>query len=95
MKKVSIRTQKILMFIPYANIFNQFIWVYNCLVSEYPVHTGLKSLYIWLVYGLPIAIIHSVLDALFPEISHIATFLTMYLYGVLVSFGIIRFQQKQ
>ena len=94
MKIVSIKMQRILMFIPYLNILNLFIWVYNCRCANISAAVFGRSLLLIFAHAFPFAALHILLANLFPELSGKFAFLFMYGMALSISYGLIKYQEK-
>lgn len=93
MKKISLRTQKIVMFIPYINCINLFIWVNNFFCMKYSNRIAAKSILIILTSILPLLFLEITVSRLFPELEKIITLLGSYFLPLLMGLGLIKFQQ--
>ena len=96
-KLISLRTQKIIMFIPVINIFVLFIWLYN--YSKFPSNSKIfiKSLlYVFAVF-IPMGIIHSILFNILSEYkiaTTILNFIVIYYIPLAVGYVLIKYQEK-
>ena len=96
-KLISLRTQKIIMFIPVINTFVLFIWLYN--YSKFPSNSKIliKSLlYVFAVF-IPMGIIHSILFNILSEYkiaSTILNFIVNYSIPLAVGYVLIKYQEK-
>ena len=98
MKKfVSIKTQRIIMFIPFANAFILFVWLYNFGRSNQPNKIFMKSLLTIFATTIPLIIIRIFLEKLlfnFPYMIQILHYLTLYFIPFCMAYSLIKFQQK-
>lgn len=97
MKPVSIKTQKIIMFIPYINILNIPIHYYNCYQLNIP-HSGFpRTLYVAFANALPILILGTIIGNVF-ELSGLAASVLSnamaYFAPLLIGRGLIQYQQE-
>jgi hypothetical protein len=102
-KYVYVKIQRILMFIPLANISILFIWLYNCHVLPIPKRTVFKgnSLAIFIFFIL--AIVQRLfylafgidLDAIEGTITiEVLRYIFAYLYPFTIAYSLVRFQKK-
>ena len=94
MKPVSIETQKKLMFLPWLNILNLFIWSYNFLCMKYPFSVACKSIALFLGCSLPLFLLEVALTYIFPSSKLVISFIGSYLVPLCTSFAFIRMQEK-
>ena len=94
MKIVSIKTQRILMFIPLLNNLNLFIWIYNCRCANIPAAVFGKSLLIIFSRAFPFAVLHILLSNVLPEFGGVFAYLFMYCIALSISYGLIKYQEK-
>lgn len=93
MKKISIETQKKMMYIPYINILNMFIWLYNCISLKPPRNCVPKTLTILFVNSLPLLLLQIILSNIWPAVANILTYINAYLIPLLISRGLINYQE--
>ena len=96
-KGLSVRTQFILMWIPFLNFFNLFIWLYNYSRNSYGIGIFVKSWGVMLLHTVPIAFVQILVSKIFrgyPLIVNIVGMIAMYIIPLMLSFGLIRFQKK-
>ena len=94
MFEVSLEKQRIIMFIPYVNLFSLLIWLNNCYYWCYSVKTSLKGALYAFLHFLPVVTLQFIFIQLFPNLINIFGYLAMYLAPLAMSFGLIRFQEK-
>ncbi len=98
MKKfVSLKVQRILMFLPFFNCFVLFIWLYNYGRSSLPLKVFIKSLVVLFAFILLWAVINILLSRLFvgnEVIDLISTVLSLYVTPFSMAFGLIGYQKK-
>lgn len=92
--RVSIKTQKILMFIPFVNALIWFIWLYNCIKMKVSTAAFMKSLLRMFAVIIPLAMVQLVLSKVFPDTSDILGYIMMYLAPLSMAFCLIRFQER-
>ena len=97
MKLISFKAQKIIMFVPYVNIINMYIYLYNC--KQMNIHRlGFpKALLIVFANALPLLILGTIVDSAFALPAHILTVLSnvnAYLVPLLIGRGLIKYQQQ-
>ena len=96
-KIISTKVQKIIMWIPFINASNFFIFIFNAHISGW---TGIKFL-----KGLILAFLLVILTTLVFEglkslglgkvFAYIINLLYIYVTGILVSYSLIRYQRKR
>ncbi len=94
MNTISLDTQKKLMFLPFINLFNLFIYLYNCTCVDIPIGKTLKGGFWALVSVLPIMTIQFVLYTYVPAVGNITGYMVMYFGPMLMSFVLIRYQDS-
>lgn len=96
-KLISLRIQKVIMFIPFVNCFSLFIWLYNYSRTSKKLNVLLKSLLaIWAI-SIPFLILSILLSKIFPQsvIAHtIESFVMLYIVPCVVGFVLIKYQKK-
>lgn len=92
---VSIKIQKIIMFIPILNFSLFFIWLYNYSRMRPNIMLFLKSLFVAFGCSLPIVIICILIDQLHNEILlYLTKFIMLYIIPLSIGLGLVRYQQK-
>lgn len=91
---VPLEKQKVIMFIPYVNLFNLLIWINNCYYWSYSTKIALTGALYAFLHFLPVAITQYVCTVVLPDVAHITGYIVMYLAPLMMSFGLIRFQEK-
>ena len=96
-KIISTRVQKIIMWIPFINASNLFIFIFNAHVSGW---TGIKFLKGLLLVFLLVVLTTLVFEGLkllgFAKIfAYVINLLYIYVTGILVSYSLIRYQKKR
>ena len=94
MNPISTKAQRKIMFIPIINIFNLFICLLNCCCKRIPMITFLKVYLSLFGYTLPPALVYGILLHIFPTFEQVLTPLAIYLIPLIMSFGLIKFQEK-
>ena len=97
MKTISIKTQKILTFIPLVNTIVLFIWIHNYRVSINKAKIFAKSLLVMYISTIPLAILYGVLLNLFLDqeaISLVINCFAIYLIPFSLSSSLVWFQKK-
>lgn len=86
------------MFIPFVNVLNMFICIYNLHAIPIERKNELKMVAYLLGYSMPIAIGYSFLyrfaSGKLPLIEPLLYVLGIYLIPMIMSYGLIRFQEK-
>lgn len=94
MFEVTLEKQKIIMFLPFVNLFGLLIWVNNCFFRPHSAKTTFKG-GLWAVgHFLPVITLQFVLERFFPELSSIFGYVSMYLAPLAMDLGLIRYQEK-
>ena len=94
MRRISITTQQKIMFIPYINWLNTFIWLYNYHCAKYSLIIALKSIVIEVSCLAPFLLIEIFTSRFFPDIEHIVAGLNSYFMPLSLSWALIKFQKK-
>ena len=99
MKKIiSIKVQKIIMFVPIINApFLMFAWLYNYIRTQTEYRVFAKSLIVIFVAAIPLGIMNMIVcRALiqFETIQNIVNGIMQYLIGVSLGFSLIKYQKK-
>ncbi len=91
---VSLKKQKILMFIPFANAFILFVWLYNYSKTQRDTSVFLRSVLIIFTATVPLAILQIILERAFPNIRTVLGYIMAYLIPLSMAFCLIRFQER-
>ena len=96
-KLISLRTQKIIMFIPVINIFIIAFWLYNYMKTTNNIKLFFKSLL--KIWGVAIAflIVSSALLEIFSQtkfLDYIRNFIMLYLLPFTLGYVLIKYQEK-
>ena len=94
MNLISIETQKKLMYIPYLNALNYFIWFINLLRAKVPASCCAKGFWSIIVHTLPIWFVITAVGRLLPGFSILFGFCAMYFPGIAMSVAVINFHEK-
>ena len=98
MKKfVSLRVQRIMMYIPFVNCLILFVWLFNYRHSGKDYKTFGKSLIIILCVCAPLVVLQilfSKLLAKFPNVIAIVDLLAIYIIPFVLGFALIKYQEK-
>lgn len=98
MNPVSVKTQRLIMYIPLVNVVNMFICIYNHYAVPNKKKNNLRSVGYLLSYSIPAAIGYSLLYRLvanrIPAMEPLLYALGIYLVPLIMSFGLIKFQEK-
>lgn len=85
------------MFIPYVNIINLFIYLYNCRQMNIYRFGFPRALLIVFANALPLLIVGTIVDSIFELPAQIATIwsnVNAYLVPLLIGRGLIKYQQQ-
>lgn len=93
MNRVSIKTQKILMFIPYVNIINLFIWLYISTHQFKEKNTFLRSL--WILFSTlgPLVFAQVTLSQFLPTLGTLMSYANIYMIPFVLGYRFIRYQE--
>lgn len=98
MKKIiSVKCQKIIMFIPLVNFSILFIWLYNYAKTQTEYKVFSKSLLIIFISTIPLEIVNMIICKSlirFENITNIINFIMQYLVGISLGFALIKYQIK-
>ena len=98
MKAVSIKMQQWIMRIPLVNVATLFICIYNLHAVPIRMKNELKVVAFLLGYSVPTAIVYSFLyrcvSEWVPSVAPILYTFGIYLIPLVMSYGLIQFQQK-
>ncbi len=94
---ISIKVQKILMFIPFINVFGLFIWLYNFISNSKKPTVFAKSLLIIFASTIPLVIIQIILTKLFSNSAvfvSVLGYIFTYLIPLSMDFFLIKYQRS-
>lgn len=96
-KLISLRAQRIILFIPFVNCFIWFIWLLN--YSRIPSNLKLffKAFFVAIAYALPFIILNILLSRLFTQseaILMIENIIGLYITPIQIGLGLIKYQEK-
>ena len=94
MNLISIETQKKLMYIPYLNVLNYFIWYINIVRAKVPTSCCTKGFWSIIAHALPIWFVITAVGRLLPGLSILFGFCAMYFPCVAMSVAVINFHKK-
>ena len=94
MKQISIDAQRRIMFIPFVNVANLFIWLYNSRNAYNTVNTLPRTLLILFSSTLPLEIISIIVSNLSPTIGDVLGCLNVYLGPLVASYRFIKYQEE-
>lgn len=96
-KKISIKTQRFLSVIPFANVTVLFIWIYNYRAAVNDSKVFRKSLLVIFAATVPLACIQmlllKILDA-YPTAVDVVNYLAIYVIPLSMSHSLIQFQKR-
>lgn len=92
MKYVSIKMQRIIMWIPYANIANLFIWFFINRRFYSKVDTFPKTRQILLSTSLPLMVLQVLIFNYFPAAGQILAILNAYIIPLCMGYRFIKYQ---
>ena len=95
MKMIPIDIQRKLMFIPSVNFINWLLCWINLRTLECSGKLMAKVSLLVIVYVLPVCLLGNVLLMFFLNGKAFISFATTYLSGIVMSYVVIRFQEKQ
>ena len=94
---ISIRLQKILLFIPFVNCSILFIWLYNYSKMERTKISFIRSFITGICYALPFIVASIILSKLFGHIvliKYVLNLIMLYLVPFFLGLGLIHSQSK-
>lgn len=91
---VSIATQKKIMWIPFVNVVNVLIFSLNCRNVKIGSHAWWMSFVYFFGYGMPCFMLSVLLNHMVPTDSPIIAVCSGYLFPVVISHGLIKYQEK-
>lgn len=94
MKPISIKAQKIIMYIPGINIFCIVIWLYNSFFYDENQSTLKQSLLIIFTSAVPLAVLQTALGFYFPKIGEVLGVLNSYLIPLFIGYRLVKYQEK-
>lgn len=94
MTYISVRTQTILMFVPYVNGLNFLIWLNNYWYLRLPLKMGVKSLLVVILSVLLVVVPTWILIVFLPIAEPITDAFYGYAIPFVMSLGLILFQKK-
>lgn len=96
-KLISLRVQKIILFIPYVNLFIWFIWLINFNRIPRDFKKLFTTFFIAFAFGIPCIIINILLSRLFVQteiIEVLRTIIGVYFTPLFMGVGLIKCQEK-
>lgn len=94
LKPISIKMQKIIMFIPGINIFCLPIWLYNSFFYNKKHNTLLRSLYIIFSSTVPLMVLLIAVSYYFPATSDFLRKLNGYFMPLLLGYRLVKYQES-
>ena len=94
MNGIALAIQRVVMWIPYFNIFNWFAYFYNSVRLGWSMGVILKGFGIAAMYMLPVIVLQFLLLQFLPGITHVTDWIIMYLIPLAMSHGLIRCQDS-
>lgn len=94
MKLISTTIQKKMAYIPIINILTLWCTLGNIIYLQTPFSIWMKVYKYLLIYMIPSAIFWMLLASLFPSLETVCSLATSYITPLLMSIGLIRFQEK-
>lgn len=96
-KLISLHVQKIILFIPYVNLFIWFIWLINFNRTPRDFKKLFTTFFIAFAFGIPCMIINILLSRLFVQteiIEVLRTIIGVYFTPLFIGVGLIKCQEK-
>lgn len=94
MSLISLKTQKIMMFIPVVNISIWFIWWHNYKKSALTLMHSAMAFAIAVGSLLPFFLLYRMLSGFIPSAERLFFYLYMYIAPLLMGFGLIQLQKR-
>lgn len=94
MNLISVETQRKLMYIPYVNALNYLIWCINVARARLPFSCWIKGFWSIVGHTIPVWFVFSGASRLFPNLSFLLNFCTLYFSPIAMSIAAIKFQEK-
>lgn len=94
---ISLRTQYIIMCIPFVNCLILFIWLYNYSRTTKEPKVFAKSLLVIFATALPVVILQILLSKAFSQsvlALNILNFIMIYIIPFLIGFSLIKYQKR-
>lgn len=92
MRPISLKIQKVIMFIPYVNILNLFFWLYNSVFYFKAKKTFARSLWILLSTLCPLMFFQLLVAEHFVSVGRIISYLNIYAIPLILSYRFIKYQ---
>ena len=93
-KPVSVKTQRILMYLPGANILCTPIWIYNSFYFNEHISTNLKSLFIVFSSSVPLMFLQVIVEYYWPMTGKVIGYVNAYLIPYLIGFRLAKYQEE-
>lgn len=93
MNKVSLITQKKIIWIPAINWFCLFVWVYNNWCDRYSLKKLPRELWIIFSSSLPLVFIQLIVCYIFPMIGHILYYINGYIIPLIMGIRFIKYYE--
>lgn len=94
MKQIPLKTQRIIMFIPYLNILNLPFWLFNSINLDLPYRGVPQTFFIMLKCGLPLVLLQLLLYKIYAPAGNILGYINAYLAPLLIGHALIKLQEK-
>ena len=94
MNLISIEIQKKLMYIPFLNALNYFIWFINVVRAKVPAACWVKGFLSIVAYVIPVWFVFSAAGRLLPGLAVLFGFCAMYFPAVAMSAAVIKFHKN-
>lgn len=94
MNLISIETQRRLMYIPFVNSLNYLIWYINGMRAHLPFSCWMEGFWSIVAHTFPVWFVFSGAARLFPGVSFLLYFCTLYFPPIAMSIASIKFQEK-
>ena len=94
MNIVPIKTQRIIMYIPYVNVLNIFFWLYNSLNMNIPYRGVPQTLKVFMMSSIPLVVLQTVLSNINGNLGIILGYLNGYLIPLFIGMGLIKYQER-
>ena len=91
---IPLKVQRIIMFIPYVNVLNLFIWLNNSRMLNAPRNGVPRMLRIMFSCAIPFSCIQVFTSLYFPEYSDWVSTACVYLLPLLIGRGLIKYQNQ-
>ena len=98
MNPISLKTQRMIMFVPIVNVVNIFLCIYNHYAVRVKKQRNLQCVVYLVSYSVPVTIMHSMIYRMvvdrIPFMEPLIYALGIYIVPLTTGYGLIKYQEK-